>query len=151
MSKSRRRLGYGVFLMCAAAAGFGGGRLLDARKDGRAGGHCDCESVPRVETVRPSKGGMRRTTVQPGTVVGFESVDLYAMVSGYLKTQVVDIGSRIRKGEVLAVIDAPRETKALEEAAALVEESKAQVAQAECANQDDGERARRCGRRGRAG
>ena len=74
---------------------------------------------------------MRRTAVQPGTVIGFESVDLYAMVSGYLKTQSVDIGSRINKGNVLAVIDAPREAKALEEAAALVDESKAQIIQAD--------------------
>ena len=74
---------------------------------------------------------MRRTTVQPGSVVGYESVDLYAMVSGYLKTQAVDIGSRIRKGEVLAVIDAPREARALDEAASLVEAAKAQTAQAE--------------------
>ena len=71
---------------------------------------------------------MRRTTVQPGTVIGFESVDLYAMVSGYLKEQAVDIGSRIRKGQVLAEIDAPREAKALEEAATLVEEAKAKTA-----------------------
>ena len=124
-------MGYGVFLLCAAGAGFGGGVFLMRGKTAARAANVVAESVPRVETIQPSKGGMRRTTVQPGTVVGFESVDLYAMVSGYLKTQVVDIGSRIRKGEVLAVIDAPRESKALEEAAALVEESKAQIAQAD--------------------
>ena len=54
------------------------------------------------------------------------------MVSGYLKTQAVDIGSRIGKVEVLAVIDAPREARALDEAASLlVKLSKAQTAQAE--------------------
>ncbi len=89
------------------------------------------ESVPRVEVTRPAVGGMRRTSVQPGSVVGYESVELFAMVSGYLKTQAVDIGSRIRKDQVLAVIDAPREARALDEAAALVEASKAQTAQAE--------------------
>ena len=76
-------------------------------------------------------GGMRRTTVQPGTVIGYESVDLYAMVSGYLRTQAVDIGSRIRKGQVLAEIDAPREARALDEASSLVAAAKAQTAQAE--------------------
>lgn len=69
------------------------------------------ESIPRVDVVRPTEGGMRRTSVQPGTVIGYESVDLYAMVSGYLKQQTVDIGSRISKGDTLAVIDAPREAK----------------------------------------
>jgi len=61
----------------------------------------------------------------------FESVDLYAMVSGYLKTQAVDIGSRIKKGEVLAEINVPRDMKAHEEAAALVAQAKAQIDQAE--------------------
>ena len=61
----------------------------------------------------------------------FESVDLYAMISGYLKSQAVDIGSRIKKGEVLAEINVPRDAKAHEEAAALVAQAKAQIDQAE--------------------
>jgi multidrug resistance efflux pump len=69
-------------------------------------------------------------TDQPATFHAFESVDLYAMVSGYLKSQAVDIGSRIKKGEVLAIIDAPREAKAFEEASAMLEQSMAHVGQA---------------------
>ena len=79
----------------------------------------------------PGAGGIPRTTVQPGSVHAFESVDLYAMVSGYLKTQDVDIGSRVKKGEVLAEIDVPREAKAVEEAAALLDQARAQADQAE--------------------
>ena len=67
------------------------------------------ESVPLVEVIRPQRGGIPRQTIQPGSLIAFESVDLYAMVSGYLNTQVVDIGSRIKKGQVLAEIDAPQE------------------------------------------
>ena len=61
----------------------------------------------------------------------FESVDLYAMISGYLKTQKVDIGSVIKKGEVLAEINVPRHAKDFEEAAALVAQAKAQINQSE--------------------
>ena len=50
---------------------------------------------------------------------------------GYLKSQAVDIGSRIKKGEVLAEINVPRDAKARDEAAALVAQAKAQVNQAE--------------------
>ena len=81
--------------------------------------------------VRPKLGGIPRTIQQPASIHAFESVDLYAMVSGYLKTQVVDIGSRIKKGEVLAEINVPRDAKAVEEAASLVEQAQAQVVQAE--------------------
>jgi HlyD family secretion protein len=85
----------------------------------------------RVETIRPSQQGIRRTTNQPGSIHAFESVDLYAMLSGYLKTQVVNIGSPIKRGEVLAVIDVPRDAKAVEEAAAVLAQTKARAAQAE--------------------
>jgi HlyD family secretion protein len=99
------------------------------------------ESKPSVETaetpatpvklVRPHPGGIPRTIQQPATMHAFESVDLYAMISGYLKSQAVDIGSRITKGEVLAEINVPRDTKARDEAAALVAQARAQVNQAE--------------------
>ena len=51
------------------------------------------------------------------------------MVSGYLKKQDVDIGSRIKKGEVLAEIDVPHDAKAVQEAASLVEQARAQLVQ----------------------
>jgi len=84
-----------------------------------------------VDVVRPRPGGISRTIQQPASIHSFESVDLYAMVSGYLKKQDVDIGSRIKKGEVLAELDVPRDAKAVEEAASLVEHARAQVAQAQ--------------------
>ena len=84
-----------------------------------------------VTVVRPRAGGIPRTIQQPATMHAFESVDLYAMISGYLKRQTVDIGSRITKGDVLAEINVPRDTKAHEEAAALVAQAKAQIDQAE--------------------
>ena len=89
------------------------------------------QPIPSVEVVRPKPGGIARTIQQPATIHAFESVDLYAMVSGYLKAQEVDIGSRIKKGEVLAEIYVPRDTKSVEEAASLVEQARAQVLQAE--------------------
>ncbi len=70
-------------------------------------------------------------TVQPGSVHSFESVELYAMVSGYLKTQDVDIGSHVKKGQILAVIDVPREENAVSEAAAMLAQSKVRAEQAE--------------------
>jgi RND family efflux transporter MFP subunit len=88
-------------------------------------------SIPTVEVVRPEPGGIPRTIEQPASIHAFETVDLYAMVSGYLKSQAVDIGSRVKKGEVLAEIDVPRDAKAVEEADSLVEQARARVDQAE--------------------
>jgi RND family efflux transporter MFP subunit len=85
----------------------------------------------RVEVVHPQKGGIERTTTQPGSVHSFETVDLFAMVSGYLKAQGVDIGSRVKKGDVLAEIDVPREASAAAEAEALLEQARSRARQAE--------------------
>lgn len=61
----------------------------------------------KVEVVKPARGGQQRMTNQPGTVHAFEEVELYAKTSGFLKMLGVDIGSRVKKGEVLAEIDSP--------------------------------------------
>jgi HlyD family secretion protein len=84
-----------------------------------------------VQMVRPRHGGIPRTIQQPASINSFETVDLFAMVSGYLKTQSVDIGSRIKKGQLLAEISVPRDEKAVAEAASLVEQARAQVEQAQ--------------------
>ncbi|WP_246196460.1 efflux RND transporter periplasmic adaptor subunit [Aquisphaera giovannonii] len=80
--------------------------------------------------MRPKAGGVERQTVQPGSVHAFETVDVYAMVSGYLKRQPVDIGTRVRKGDLLAEIDVPREAEAVAESAALLAQARARVTQA---------------------
>ena len=49
-----------------------------------------------VNVVRPVRGLMDRLTVQTGSVHAMEIVKLRANVSGYLKTQTVDIGDRVR-------------------------------------------------------
>jgi len=117
----------------ALAAVVGGVRLsgLGASESKEAANAAEPEDdAPHVEVVLPTKGGIERKTAQPGSVHSFETVELYAMVSGYLKNQAVDIGSRVKKGEVLAEIDVPKERNAVNEAAAGLEQAKAQATQA---------------------
>lgn len=86
--------------------------------------------IVRVETVKPVKGGIARTTTRPATVIAFESAQLYSKVSGYLKLQPVDIGSQVKRGQVLAEIDAPELDKDLQRAKSAVDQTKTEVAQA---------------------
>lgn len=85
----------------------------------------------RVETVSPTKGGLKRHTSQPGTAHSFESADLFAKVSGFLKTQHVDIGSRVKKGDLLAELDVPELLTDVESATAFHQQSLAEITQAE--------------------
>jgi HlyD family secretion protein len=84
----------------------------------------------RTEVIRPTLGGIERQTIQPGSVIAFESADLFAKISGYLKSQNVDIGSRVKQGEALVEIDAPEFTKQVEQGKASLDQAKAQVVQA---------------------
>ena len=49
----------------------------------------------------------KRKTAQVGTVTAFQSADLYARIPGYVKTLNVDIGSRVKKGDEIAELEAP--------------------------------------------
>lgn len=84
-----------------------------------------------VEVVRPQTGGVRRTCVQPGSVEPFEGANLYAKASGYLVEQTVDIGSHVKKGDLLARISVPEYEKQVERDKAKVRDAQAKVKQME--------------------
>lgn len=84
-----------------------------------------------VEVIRPQKGQMDRITSQPGSIQAFELVQLYAGVSGYLKTLNVDIGDRVKKGQVLAIVDVPELEQQVQRYSAMLEQARARVLQME--------------------
>ena len=88
-------------------------------------------NLPRVETVHPAPGGLAKRTSQPGSAHSFESAELFAKVSGFLKAQHVDIGSRVKRGELLAEIDVPELTEDVTAATAALKQAEAEQAQAE--------------------
>jgi len=53
----------------------------------------------------------------PGELKAFEEVDIYAKLSSFVKEIPVDRGSKVKKGEVLAMLDAPELQSQLAEAA----------------------------------
>ncbi len=87
--------------------------------------------VVRIEAVKPERGGIERTTNQPGSVIAYESARLFAKAPGYLKSQAVDIGDHVKRGQVLAVIDAPELIQDVEVAQATLTQTQAQVKQAD--------------------
>jgi RND family efflux transporter MFP subunit len=112
--------------------------FLPAALAGCSGRSADAQEMPgeyaapiRVQVLKPTVGGLERTTVQPATVQSFEFVGLFAQVSGVLENQNVDIGSRVKKGQVLAEILAPELIKEQAQAVAALEQAKAQVIQTE--------------------
>lgn len=75
---------------------------------------------------RPGQGG--RTVALPATLRGRNEVALYARTNGYVKAWTKDIGDRVRRGDVLALIDTPEIDQDLAQAQATLEQIKARLA-----------------------
>ena len=50
---------------------------------------------------------IEKTTVIPGELQPFQAVDIHAKVTGFVEEIHVDRGSRVKKGQLLAVMTAP--------------------------------------------
>lgn len=127
---SGRKLG-GLLGATALALGGVGWYVFAHGKEPHAApaGSVPAVSAVPVEVAAPRPGGLDRTCSQPGTLEPLECADLFAKVSGYLSEQTVDIGSLVRKGDVLARISAPELEKQVREDAADVTRAEARADQ----------------------
>ncbi len=92
----------------------------------------------RVEVTKPVHRPMKREVQIPATLMADEVVDLYAKASGYVSIVNVDIGSRVKKGDILVELSIPEMADELRQAQAIhkakqsrVSALKAKVAQAQ--------------------
>jgi RND family efflux transporter MFP subunit len=75
-------------------------------------------SVPTVSVVHPKRGALKDEIVLPGNIQAFTVSPIYARTSGYLKKWYVDIGGRVKSGQLLAEIETPEVDKQLDQARA---------------------------------
>jgi RND family efflux transporter MFP subunit len=73
-------------------------------------------AILEVRTVHPQQAAPIDEIVLPGATQPYINSPIYARASGYLVEWYHDIGSRVKKGDVLAVIDAPEIDKQLQQA-----------------------------------
>ncbi len=65
------------------------------------------EIEPKVETFALAKEKLTTELRLPAELTGFQQVDLYAKVSSFVKLLKVDIGTKVKKGQLLIVLEAP--------------------------------------------
>ena len=63
--------------------------------------------LPVAPVVYPGRGALSSQLHVAGELLPYQEVELHAMVSGYIKKIDVDIGDRVRKGQVLAQLEIP--------------------------------------------
>jgi RND family efflux transporter MFP subunit len=75
-------------------------------------------AIPTVTTIRPQAGPASDHLVLPGTVQAFYEAPIYARTNGYVKIWYTDIGTRVKKGQLLAEIETPEVDQELRQAEA---------------------------------
>jgi RND family efflux transporter MFP subunit len=85
-------------------------------------------AVPTVAVVSPKEGAPTDEIVLPGVTQAFIDAPIYARTNGYLKQWYFDIGTHVRKDQLLAVIETPEVDQALQQARANLDTAEANVA-----------------------
>jgi len=89
------------------------------------------QAVPTVTLITPTPGPVSEELVLPGTISAFNRGTIYARASGYVTAWFQDIGAHVKKGQILATIDAPDLDQQLAQAKADLESAKANLALAD--------------------
>ncbi len=87
----------------------------------------ETETIPTVAVVYPQKEKPDEELVLPGSLLAYEESPIYARTSGYLVRWYKDIGSRVKKGELLAKIDTPEVDQELNQTRAARQQIVAQL------------------------
>jgi RND family efflux transporter MFP subunit len=86
---------------------------------------------PAVSVVSPKRTAPAQEIILPGNVQPFISSPIYSRTNGYLKKWYVDIGARVKQGQLLAVIETPEVDQQLEQSISNLDTAKANLALAE--------------------
>ena len=91
--------------------------------------------LPTVEVMTPSRAPATADFTLPGNIQAIQDVPIFARADGYLKRRFVDIGDRVRQGQVLAEIDTPELDQQVAQGRAALAQAQASLAQAQSALQ----------------
>jgi membrane fusion protein (multidrug efflux system) len=106
-----------VVLVCATSAGIVlAYQMRLQRQAGEIGAQVDQGSHVLVEPIHSSESA--REYDIPITIRGYVETPVYAKIPGYLKTIYVDKGDRVKKGQVIAILESPETDKEVADALA---------------------------------
>src|SRR6516164_7139086 len=101
-------------------------------------GHDSPGADPVAAVVRVDRSDLGTPLTLAGAFKPFQDVDIHAKVAGFIKAIYVDVGSRVKEGQTLAVLEVPELAAQLAGADAAVRRAKEEIGRA----QGDVERAK---------
>lgn len=89
------------------------------------------ETPPEYLTAKATMGDIEQTIMATGKVKAINSVDVGARVSGEITRLLVDVGSEVKKGDIIAQIDEVEQKNTVSNAQATKDQAQASLAQAQ--------------------
>ena len=124
-------LGGATLLLLVGGIAVGGWRYREAALDAEATAKRTQTSVPEVRVAEVRNSGSEVTLSLPATTAAFEAASIFARTSGYIQKRYVDIGDRVRAGDLLAEIIAPELDHQIAQAQATLAQNQAALQQAQ--------------------
>jgi RND family efflux transporter MFP subunit len=126
-----RKIGLGTAAALAALLAIGAVQHYASHHAAVAAMEARQSAVPqvRVEPVKVTTSA--RDLSLPGTISAFDSATIFARQSGYVAVRKVDIGSKVKAGDVLAIISSPEIDDQLNQARAQLNQMQAALKQAQ--------------------
>ena len=88
------------------------------------------DALPIVPVVKAARADLASDLVLTAEFEPFQQVDVMAKVAGYVRSIKVDIGDRVREGQLLATLEIPEMEDDLTKAAAAIDQADAEIATA---------------------
>jgi RND family efflux transporter MFP subunit len=88
-------------------------------------------ALPPVNVVMVDQASGKSQLVLPGNIQAVTEAPVLARASGYIKTRYVDIGDRVKEGQLLAEVEAPEMEQQVQQAKASVDQTKSALEQAD--------------------
>jgi RND family efflux transporter MFP subunit len=121
-----------VILVVLIVVGFLKGYVPRQRNEATLAAEADSASkeLPIVTVVGVERSAANGTLVLPGNIEAVTEAPVLARASGYIKRRYVDIGDRVKAGQLLAEIEAPELDQQVNQAKAALDQTRAALEQA---------------------
>lgn len=124
MTRNRKRLSAAIAVVPLAVA------ITSCARSGGTAITQAAPETPTVAVVKARRADLATDLVLTAEFEPFQEVDVMAKVSGYIRVIKVDIGDRVKEGQLLATLEIPEMQDDLTKAAAAIEEASSELAAA---------------------
>jgi RND family efflux transporter MFP subunit len=112
-----------IALAALAGAACSGSRASEER--------VEAASAPTVAVARVTRGDIAQSLTIAAEFRPYQEIEVHAKVAGYLKSIPVDIGDRVREGQLLAVLEIPELQEEIKQDAAAVKRASEEINRAQ--------------------